>query len=707
MATRSLGQLTLDVVARVGGFEQGMDKAARSAEKRMRRIRRSVNDAARVVGVSFGAMTAAAGALVNQTIRNAEEIENLARVAGTAPREFQRLTYAAEQYGVQQDKVADVLKDVQDRVGDFLQTGAGPMADFFENIAPAVGVTADQFARLSGRGALQLYVDSLERANVSQSEMTFYLEAIAGDASRLLPVLRDGGSEIRRLGDEAERTGAIMTDFELDQLEEASDTINRLQGVYRGLSNEVVANAVPALNEFADTLSDPETISAVETLAETAISSFTSITEFIREAIGLAQFLGDEFAALKTGPAADDIVRIREEIERLQSLRESLPTSGSRVEGFIPDLELGEALADPAGLFAEGGLEERARQFSEYFSNFEYLTNDDIDARIEELRDKLETAQERAIDELRRNQKETAELAQQLPADVAGIDPYANLDFSVPQESIFTRGIEPIDMDSLPQKRSSREFDKTVSQIERLIELDEELGRVERAVMTDSERARADAREQLETLNAAYEEGIPIVGGYEQAVQRVSDGLEEQLRQAEGAADEMSEYWKSAARNMQSAFADFLFDPFSEGLDGMLEQFGQILQRMAAEAAAAQVFDSIGEWGQYNSGAGGWVGAVAGIASEFAGSFATGGSIPSGQWGIAGERGPEIVQGPATVVSGDETRRMMRNTGGGGPNVQIGKMEFPNVRTEREARQATGAAAREMSRVAGSGRRYS
>jgi len=32
MATRSLGQLTIDLIAKTFGFEQGMDKAARKAK---------------------------------------------------------------------------------------------------------------------------------------------------------------------------------------------------------------------------------------------------------------------------------------------------------------------------------------------------------------------------------------------------------------------------------------------------------------------------------------------------------------------------------------------------------------------------------------------------------------------------------------------------------------------------------------------------
>ncbi len=42
--------------------------------------------------------------------------------------------------------------------------------------------------------------------------------------------------------------------------------------------------------------------------------------------------------------------------------------------------------------------------------------------------------------------------------------------------------------------------------------------------------------------------------------------------------------------------------------------------------------------------------AVTGGASSFAGLFADGGSIGAGQWGVVGEKGAEVVAGPATVV---------------------------------------------------------
>ncbi|MCO1337114.1 hypothetical protein MO867_22580, partial [Microbulbifer sp. OS29] len=151
MSKKSLGTLTLDLIAKVGGFQEGLDKAERGTEKWKRQLKKNVS----AVGKAFaGLSVAAAGALAVMTARVLEssaEIENLSAAANTNTGEFQRLTYAAQRYGVEQDKVADILKDTSDKVGDFLQTGAGPMADFFENIAPQVGVTAEEFRHLSGR----------------------------------------------------------------------------------------------------------------------------------------------------------------------------------------------------------------------------------------------------------------------------------------------------------------------------------------------------------------------------------------------------------------------------------------------------------------------------------------------------------------------------------------------------------------------------
>lgn len=106
-----------------------------------------------------------------------------------------------------------------------------------------------------------------------------------------------------------------------------------------------------------------------------------------------------------------------------------------------------------------------------------------------------------------------------------------------------------------------------------------------------------------------------------------------------GHMDEMARFAADAGQGIQRAFADFLFDPFSKGLDGMLQDFIVVLRRMAAEAVASQVFKLVGQGlgaGQSSGGIGSFLSAF------FGGARANGGPVLSGHAYLVGERGPEL-----------------------------------------------------------------
>lgn len=332
MASKSLGTLTLDLLAKVSGFEEGMDKASRKSQKTAKQIEKHATQ----IGAALGAMAAGAvtglTAMVVSTAESAREIKNLSRLAGASTQEFQKLTYAASRYGIQQDKVSDILKDTNDRIGDFIQTGGGPMLDFFENIAPKVGVTAEQFERLSGPDALQLYVSSLEQAGVSQKDMTFYMEAIASDATALIPLLRDNGKEMKALGDEAERTGNVFSDLDFAELEKISRSTDEMQAAFSGIRNEIVMAAIPAINDLTDMLGDQTTVDAAQTLGNAIVSSLNGAIKAVKGAVEITQFLAEELAAMTNGAAADDIVRLEDELANLYSMLDN-PTNRVRFFG--------------------------------------------------------------------------------------------------------------------------------------------------------------------------------------------------------------------------------------------------------------------------------------------------------------------------------------------------------------------------------------
>lgn len=249
-----------------GKLQKGLEGMATKAE--------ALGQKLSIVSGAMAAFGLAAGGLVKHTADAAGEIRRQSALANASTTEFQRMAAGAKKVGIDQEKLADILKDVNDRVGDFLQTGGGPMADFFEKVAPQVGVTADQFRNLSGPDALQLYVSSLEKAGLSQQEMTFYLEAMASDATALIPLLANGGAEMTRFGDAAAASGAIMSDGLIAKSKEFSDKLAILMQSLDGFKNRIAEALLPIINQFMDALitrgipAMDSMVSGIERLAE-------------------------------------------------------------------------------------------------------------------------------------------------------------------------------------------------------------------------------------------------------------------------------------------------------------------------------------------------------------------------------------------------------------------------------------------------------
>lgn len=124
-------------------------------------------------------------------------------------------------------------------------------------------------------------------------------------------------------------------------------------------------------------------------------------------------------------------------------------------------------------------------------------------------------------------------------------------------------------------------------------------------------------------------------------IKSISDDWDAYYQNQRKGQEGVAEFAEQAARNMQSAFANFLFDPFKGGLKGMLSGFVDIIRRMIAEAMAAQVLKSLfGAMGGLGGFLGTALGAVTG--APVAGARAGGGSVSAGSTYLVGERGPEL-----------------------------------------------------------------
>ena len=344
--SRSLGTLTLDLIAKVGAFVGPIEKATESTKKQTAEMRKSFENLVTGIGGAIAGVPAIVGGLVTSSALAAKEISNLSNLAGLNTTEFQKYAAAAATVGIEQDKLSDIFKDTNDKVGDFLATGGGELKNFFETVAPQVGVTAEQFRNLNSADALQLYVSSLQKANVSQAQMTFFMEAIADEATALVPLLANGGEKFTELGDAAEAAGAILSFRTIAVSKEFSAELVEMQqsilGVKNGLANEfmpVLAQAAKDLNQFiADAGGTKKVTEALVASTVNIIVGVANTIDVVRGAFNLtaAALVGTFATAMgylqKIGAGANQILNFVSWGETAQGFRDTAASFANDAE---------------------------------------------------------------------------------------------------------------------------------------------------------------------------------------------------------------------------------------------------------------------------------------------------------------------------------------------------------------------------------------
>lgn len=224
-----------------------VDEAFDRVETHSTVLQKAVSSALTGVGIAAAGAVAGLVAITQSTLHYAQEVQNLSNLSNTSVEDFQRLAAGARLVGVDQEKLADIFKDTTDRVGEFISRGGGEMQDFFKEIAPQVGVTAESFRNLSGPQALQLYYDSLVKAGASQQQITSYMEQMADEATALVPLLKNTGQGFKEAGDRAEGAGSVLSSLDISRLLEVNQAVIDLETSWAGASRQLVSGLLPAI----------------------------------------------------------------------------------------------------------------------------------------------------------------------------------------------------------------------------------------------------------------------------------------------------------------------------------------------------------------------------------------------------------------------------------------------------------------------------
>ncbi len=262
MSTK-LGTLTLDLVAKVASFTGPIQQAENQANISFSKMREHANKyGATVAAAGAGAVVALAGMAVEYS-NQADELERMAFKANTSTQEFQKMATGAAAFGVESEQLADIMKDFNEKLGELTSVGAGGGVDFFEKIAVKTEGSAEaakklilEMQKISGPQALQMYVDKLEEAGVTQQQMSFYLESMGSDLTNLIPLLVNGGEGFKLYGDLAERAGIIMTDETRESAIMLKDQIYMLDLQLQGAKNQLMKAVIPAFVDIASAFFD-------------------------------------------------------------------------------------------------------------------------------------------------------------------------------------------------------------------------------------------------------------------------------------------------------------------------------------------------------------------------------------------------------------------------------------------------------------------
>lgn len=321
-----------------------------------------------MITAGFGAAVTASTYLVRQSAQQAREIERMATVAQVSVEQIQSLSYASEQYSIAGDKMADILKDVNDKLGDYAATGGGEFKDFFEQVAPKVGLTVDELQRMAGPEALIAVKDAMDQANVPMKQQIFYLESIANDASALMPLLENKGERLYELTQRYDDLNVAMSKYDIQQFKQMDQQIAdmelKLGRAFSNLSRQVTYSLLPAMDD-------------VNTFVDAMAKGVKDYTNQI-EAFGMATATLNVFSGTsmreKHREIFGEMIELQEELKEyegvdLNKLPSINPFGKSRNEWFNLQRDLGMK-RDELKALNDKVVEQQKR----WSSNFDYST---------------------------------------------------------------------------------------------------------------------------------------------------------------------------------------------------------------------------------------------------------------------------------------------------------------------------------------------
>lgn len=694
----TLATLSIDLVAKLAKFEQGMDQAARIAEKRAKQIDRAMGSLKQAAGALGGAIGAAFA--VQEFRAQVDLLDSLAKMSertGVAVETLSALRYAGDLADVSLETLGGGLRslanNMQANVKAFEVLGV-KTRDANGNLRDVDAVLedlADRFASMrDGAAKSALAADVLG----------------AKYGPQMLTLLNQGKEGLRAQREEAERLGVIYRDDAAKAAAEFNDQITRLQKVSEGLKVQIASSMLPTLTELAAFYAH---VAKDEGVAKGALILFGG---------GLAATLGvDEVGELQRRAEAQSnaIALIVKQIERFEPLAQrGVRGARERVEQLRAQLQTMQAAAAQTSTALKSladAQDQALKPASPTKAKTDPADPEELERKRREAERKAKEAQqamqraEKAYDELiKRITDRTAaaqvelETGRQLSAeqqfalDVVGRLADKELQLSDAQKQAVTAALEKslaiqdqarnqrelLELQKAAQSLAERDMEALAAEAESRAQMNEQLRLAIEEMGLTAQQVDALRIKRLEHALAIEEEALAMARNAEASQQEIQLRersirlLQEQvgLRKKEAAEagkqfDAMTVFADQAARNIQDSLGSSVRSLLEGDFDSIEDHFKNMLKNMAAQAISANlaqlIIGNFGATGQVGGLLGSLFGSMGGATANADGAafsrygrvtaFANGGvfngptafSYAGGKLGVMGEAGPEAV----------------------------------------------------------------
>ncbi|MFG0644788.1 phage tail tape measure protein [Leclercia adecarboxylata] len=328
MAGKSLGTLTIDLIAKTGGFVSGLNQAERASAKWSKQVQDDAASAsASLAGIGAAAVTAGLGVgaagfqLLKSTSKQITETDRWAKSLRISTQELLAWQFAAEKAGVSGDQMADIFKDIGDKIGDAVLNKSGEAVDALN----ALGLSAEKLSKVSPDKQLLAIGESLSKI-ATNAEKTTILESLGNDLSKLLPLFDNNNEKLKQFIDLAKDYGIAPDPSSIDGLVKVNQLFEDMEAQVAGLKMEIAAGLAKvdltplqnSLDKLHDVLIDPVVLQGISDLVSEVAQLAGWLVKAAAGAGQLAASTGNRFAALSGKIDLNNIDQINERIAYLQ-----------------------------------------------------------------------------------------------------------------------------------------------------------------------------------------------------------------------------------------------------------------------------------------------------------------------------------------------------------------------------------------------------